>query len=835
MRTTQYRHSYALSLLAWCLLASLAWGQGIIGGGILGGGGDVALKLAPSAAYDADKGTWADAAIQFNASDVSHLAIDDATQSGLDFGTGDYSFAAWVYADTSTATQTVFSKYASDTGFRLDLTAAGEVTAYHGDGTEATGTSTTASMTDDTWYLLIGNADRDGDLTIWKGETDGTLTGILTLDISARTSTISNAADFLVGASAASTDNFDGRLDSLGLWSRLLTADERTAIINGGAGVVSGDLTTSEKTGLVSFYDFNGPVGGGWVDTWGTNHLTPQFAELVTNGTFTGDTTGWTLGANWAYDTNNVTATAADESLSQSTVVPTAGKLYSTSYVVSAITGGTCKLSLGGVNGTTRSTAATFAETVRATSATALSIDPVTTLSGTIDTVSVKAAEILPAGGIARGRAQDSNFAVSLDGSSDYYSYSGTAFNLGTSDAALGCAFRIDSLPDVYSYVMGGTTGGGDYCNVYITPTGKFYLEFQDGAGPLSDTSSAGIAVGQWNTLIVNIDRSGYISVITNGVSEDVLDISSRTASCDPGNLYIGRHPASATYYFHGLIDNAFYANRVLTPTEITYLHNDGEWRQYAEIAEDQPSLAADIVGMWEFDDSSAMGADSANSYTLTENGSPTQTQGINYTEGVVSYWEDQAGSLNAANNNLAQRPAFTSVVSGLNDHSALLFDGVDDYLDTGLDGQAVGTLVAVVTTSGTDDGIVGVEDTGNRSYLLSTTGPVIAGGVATHDESTVVSDEDPSSAYRIVILTYGGNGEAEALYVDGTEEYSGTQSGAVSTTEDYLIGAINSAGTPGTFGDVSVAQILIYNKVLSASERAALTARLQASYGLSP
>ena len=171
----------------------------------------------------------------------------------------------------------------------------------------------------------------------------------------------------------------------------------------------------------------------------------------------------------------------------------------------------------------------------------------------------------------------------------------------------------------------------------------------------------------------------------------------------------------------------------------------------------------------------------------------------------------------------------------GVNSHNVLTFDGVDDYLGTGLDGQTVGTLVVVVTTSGTDDGIVGVKDTGNRSYLLSTTGPVIAGGVATHDESTVVSGEDPSASYRIVVLTYGGDGEAEALYVDGTEEYSGTQSGAVSTAEEYLIGAINSAGTPGTFGAVSVAKVLIYGKVLSAGERAALTARLQQIYGLSP
>lgn len=46
--------------------------------------------------------------------------------------------------------------------------------------------------------------------------------------------------------------------------------------------------------------------------------------ELTTNGTFTGGTTGWTLGSGWAYGTNNVVATNASTSLSQIVTVPAA-------------------------------------------------------------------------------------------------------------------------------------------------------------------------------------------------------------------------------------------------------------------------------------------------------------------------------------------------------------------------------------------------------------------------------------------------------------------------------------------------------------------------------
>lgn len=55
----------------------------------------------------------------------------------------------------------------------------------------------------------------------------------------------------------------------------------------------------------------------------GVYELAPYFtssdlAELVTNGTFTGSATGWTLGVNWAYGANNAAATLSNAALSQS-------------------------------------------------------------------------------------------------------------------------------------------------------------------------------------------------------------------------------------------------------------------------------------------------------------------------------------------------------------------------------------------------------------------------------------------------------------------------------------------------------------------------------------
>lgn len=73
-------------------------------------------------------------------------------------------------------------------------------------------------------------------------------------------------------------------------------------------------------------------LGGGW--SYGTNNalFTYLGVELVTNGSFTGSAAGWTLGSGWAYVSNNVeAAVGATGSLSQS-LSPTIGNTYRVSY-----------------------------------------------------------------------------------------------------------------------------------------------------------------------------------------------------------------------------------------------------------------------------------------------------------------------------------------------------------------------------------------------------------------------------------------------------------------------------------------------------------------------
>ena len=106
--------------------------------------------------------------------------------------------------------------------------------------------------------------------------------------------------------------------------------------------------------------------------------------DVVTNGAFTVDTTGWTLGAGWAAGTAVVDATTASTDLSQAvTLVP--GVAYSLTYTTTR-SAGSVRPTLGGTLGTSRSTAATFTETIIPTTASGLSFTG-TGFTGSIDTV----------------------------------------------------------------------------------------------------------------------------------------------------------------------------------------------------------------------------------------------------------------------------------------------------------------------------------------------------------------------------------------------------------------------------------------------------------------
>lgn len=117
-------------------------------------------------------------------------------------------------------------------------------------------------------------------------------------------------------------------------------------------------------------------------------------SELVTNGTFTGSATGWTVEAGWAYGANAVTKNADGLGvISQNTISVTKNRWYTLSYTVSNWSVGTIQASLDFFSGTERSANGTYTETFQATVTSAvvnLIFQPSNTARLTIDDVSIK-------------------------------------------------------------------------------------------------------------------------------------------------------------------------------------------------------------------------------------------------------------------------------------------------------------------------------------------------------------------------------------------------------------------------------------------------------------
>lgn len=112
--------------------------------------------------------------------------------------------------------------------------------------------------------------------------------------------------------------------------------------------------------------------------------------EKVTNGTFTGSATGWTLGVNWTYGINNVvkSAGAGSGTLSQDCSV-VVGETYILKYVVSSYVAGTVTPSCGGATLTARSANGTYTEEFTATTTDVLTFTPTDNGNFRLDTISL--------------------------------------------------------------------------------------------------------------------------------------------------------------------------------------------------------------------------------------------------------------------------------------------------------------------------------------------------------------------------------------------------------------------------------------------------------------
>ncbi len=198
---------------------------------------------------------------------------------------------------------------------------------------------------------------------------------------------------------------------------------------------------------------------------------------------------------------------------------------------------------------------------------------------------------------------------------------------------------------------------------------------------------------------------------------------------------------------------------------------------------------------------------------------------------GDVSAWADQSAAGNDATQSTpSKQPAVVASIAGLNGHSVVRFDGIDDYLETTLQAQASATMLFVGRINSANDYVFALADGNNRSYLASNGVDKWAGGVGDQGHDVIVSNDDPS-AYFYGSLTYDGS--TVQLHRNANQEYTGAQVGVVSTTAKYFVGALSSAGSPLGYGNCDVAELIVFPAALTDAQRQRVELYFADKFGL--
>lgn len=175
------------------------------------------------------------------------LTIADNT--ALSTGDIDFTIAGWVNADSLSSTMGIICKWlqaSSQREYRLDYASSRFRWLLSSAGTSADlvlSADNLGAPSTGTWYFIVA----------WHDSVNN-VAGIQVNDGTANTSSYSSGvfngtAGFDIGTSeSAAGIPFDGLVDEVGFWKRILTSGEKTQLYNGGNGLAYPFSTTSRGT-----------------------------------------------------------------------------------------------------------------------------------------------------------------------------------------------------------------------------------------------------------------------------------------------------------------------------------------------------------------------------------------------------------------------------------------------------------------------------------------------------------------------------------------------------------------------------------------------------------
>ncbi len=236
------------------------------------------LPIAPNAIsglklwLDAQAGGFdKSSAARFISGSSSHLS----KTSSADVQTGDidFTFAFWVKLDTLSGDRQFVSKDSASGReyycmFRSGVGGGFRGTVFRGGADQIALSAFTPTI--DTWYFVCFWHDATANTVNISVNNGTTVSTAIAGALDAVTAT-----DFNIGRRVYSgfQEHLSGAMQNVGFWKRTLTPTERTSLYNSAAGKNYSDLTSGEKTSMVSWWSLNETTGSR-SDSHGTATLT---------------------------------------------------------------------------------------------------------------------------------------------------------------------------------------------------------------------------------------------------------------------------------------------------------------------------------------------------------------------------------------------------------------------------------------------------------------------------------------------------------------------------------------------------------------------------------
>lgn len=187
-------------------------------------------------------------AAQFVRANSEYLSA--ASHASLSPGNTDFTFQAWVYLDSepSGGQMRVIDKYyigAKEYALLYLQSSDKFGIAFSSDGSsDNVYLETTGTVTTGTWYCVHfwhDSVNNQVGISVNAGTADTT---------SYSSGVYQGTSEFCIGRTSGPTNfhYWDGRIDEVALWSRVLSGAERTSLYNGGSGLAYGDLAGGGAT-----------------------------------------------------------------------------------------------------------------------------------------------------------------------------------------------------------------------------------------------------------------------------------------------------------------------------------------------------------------------------------------------------------------------------------------------------------------------------------------------------------------------------------------------------------------------------------------------------------